>query len=100
MGKLHLWILLFSSLTDESRRRFVSDKELLRAMEEGVKEMSLGIIFPPLAVTRMMALLVPLGPVTLTRPVGKDLIEVAPDSGEEGGAEEEGSLLPLHCWAR
>ena len=73
-----MWILLFSSLTDESRRRFVSDKELLRAMEEGVKEMSLGIIFPPLAVTRMMALLVPLGPVTLTRPVGKDLIEVAP----------------------
>ena len=57
----------------------MSDKELLRAMEEGVKDISLGIIFPPRAVTRMMALLVPEGPVTLTRPVGKDLIEVAPE---------------------
>ena len=47
-------------------------------MEEGVKEMSLGIIFPPLAVTRMMALRVPLGPVTLTRPVGKDFKEEGP----------------------
>ena len=73
-----MWILLFSSLTDESRRRFVSDKEPLRAMEEGVKEMSLGIIFPPLAVTRMIALRVPLGPVTLTRPVGKDFKEEGP----------------------
>jgi len=48
-------------------------------MEEGVKDMSLGIILPPLAVTRMMALRVPEGPVTLTSPVGKDLIEVAPE---------------------
>ena len=47
-------------------------------MEEGVKEMSRGIIFPPLAVTRMIALRVPLGPVTLTRPVGKDFKEEAP----------------------
>ena len=73
-----MWILLFSSLTDESRRRFVSDKEVLRAMEEGVKDMSLGIILPPLAVTRMMALRVPEGPVTLTRPVGKDFKEEGP----------------------
>ena len=47
-------------------------------MEEGVKEMSLGIIFPPLAVTRMIALRVPLGPVTRTRPVGKDFKEEGP----------------------
>ena len=47
-------------------------------MEEGVKEMSRGIIFPPLAVTRMIALRVPLGPVTRTRPVGKDFKEEAP----------------------
>ena len=56
----------------------MSDKEPLRAMEGCVKEMSLGIIFPPLAVTRMMALRVPLGPVTLTRPVGKDFKEEGP----------------------
>jgi len=79
-----LWILLFSSVTDESRRRCVSDKAVLRAIEAGVKEINLGIIFPPLAVTLIMALRVPLGPATLTRPVGKDLI-VVPDSGDEGG---------------
>ena len=78
-------ILLFSSLTEPvSRRRFVSDKEeLFREEEEeeevGVKEISLGIIFPPRAVTRIMADLVPLGPVTLTRPVGKVFIVVLPE---------------------
>lgn len=61
-------------------------------MEGCVKEMSLGIIFPPLAVTRMMALRVPLGPVTLTRPVGKDFKEEGPDSGEEGGVRGWGGL--------
>ena len=80
-----MWILLFSSVTDESRRRCVSDKAVLRAIEAGVKEINLGIIFPPLAVTLIMALRVPLGPATLTRPVGKDLIVVVPDSGDEGG---------------
>ena len=79
-------ILLFSSLTEPvSRRRLVSDKDELFRLEEeeeeevGVKEMSLGIIFPPRAVTRMMADLVPLGPVTLTRPVGKVFIVVLPE---------------------
>ena len=69
-----------------SRRRLVSDKDELFRLEEeeeeeevGVKEMSLGIIFPPRAVTRMMADLVPLGPVTLTRPVGKVFIVVLPE---------------------
>ena len=76
-------ILLFSSLTEPvSSRRFVSDKEeLFREEEEevGVKEISLGIILPPRAVTRIMADLVPLGPVTLTRPVGKVFIVVLPE---------------------
>ena len=44
-----------------------------------MKDISLGIIFPPLAVTLIMALRVPLGPVTLTRPVGKDFIVVLPE---------------------
>ena len=60
----------------------MSDKEeLFRDEEEevGVKEISLGIIFPPRAVTRIMADLVPLGPVTLTRPVGKVFIVVLPE---------------------
>ena len=56
--------------------------------EAGAKEMSRGIIFPPRAVTRIMALRVPFGPVTRTRPVGR-LRTVwpppMPDSGEEGG---------------
>jgi len=70
---------------EESNRRWVSDKAVLRAIEAGVKEINRGIILPPLAVTRMMALRVPLGPATRTRPVGKDLMVVVPDSGEEGG---------------
>ena len=60
----------------------MSDKEeLFREEEEevGVKEISLGIILPPRAVTRIMADLVPLGPVTLTRPVGKVFIVVLPE---------------------
>ena len=50
----------------------------------GVKEMRRGIILPPLAVTRIIALLVPLGPATRTRPAGRVLTAV-PDSGDEGG---------------
>ena len=57
--------------------------------EEGGKEISLGIILPPRAVTLMMALRVPLGPATLTRPVGKERsteeVEEEVLSGEEGG---------------
>ena len=63
--------------------------------EAGVKEIRRGIILPPRAVTRMMALRVPLGPATRTRPVGKDLMEVfeedVPDSGEEGGVRVGGA---------
>ena len=70
---------------EASKRRCVSDKAVLRAMEAGAKEINRGIIFPPRAVTRMMALRVPFGPATRTRPVGKDLMVVVPDSGEEGG---------------
>ena len=59
---------------------------------EGAKEINFGIILPPLAVTRMIALRVPFGPATLTRPVGKERrrdgeeeeVEVTL-SGEEGG---------------
>lgn len=80
-----MWILLFSSVIEESKRRCVSDKAVLRAIEAGVKEINRGIIFPPRAVTLIMALLVPLGPATRTSPVGKDLMVVVPDSGEEGG---------------
>lgn len=102
-----MWILLFSSVTDESSRRCVSDKAVLRAIEAGVKEINLGIIFPPLAVTLIMALLVPLGPATLTRPVGNDLT-VVPDSGEDGGVrvcggvwlEAPSATLTVNCSPR
>ena len=64
----------------------------MKATEAGAKEMSRGIIFPPRAVTRMMALRVPLGPVTRTKPVGRLRTWWLPpppplpaDSGEEGG---------------
>jgi len=74
--------------------------------EEGVKEINLGIILPPLAVTLIIALRLPLGPATLTRPVGKvrrmeeleeDDDEEVPLSGEEGGVrvcieDDEGVL--------
>ena len=72
--------------------------------EEGAKEISFGIILPPLAVTRMIALRVPFGPATLTRPVGKERrIEGEEEeeevtlSGEEGGVKvwsgEEAEVL-------
>ena len=48
--------------------------------DEGVKDINLGIIFPPLDVTLIMALLVPLGhAATLTKPVGKDFKVVLPE---------------------
>ena len=48
------------------------------AEPEAVKEMRRGIMRPPRAATRIMALLVPPGPVTRTRPVGKGFIVVLP----------------------
>lgn len=64
----------------------VVDEEAEELEDEGVKDINLGIIFPPLDVTLIMALLVPLGHVaTLTKPVGKDFNVVLPDSGEDGG---------------
>ena len=79
-------ILRFSSPSPPedrgSRRRLVSDKEevlrLGEAEPEAVKEMRRGIMRPPRAATRIMALLVPPGPVTRTRPVGKGFIVVLP----------------------
>ena len=60
----------------------MSDKEevlrLGEAEPEAVKEMRRGIMRPPRAATRIMALLVPPGPVTRTRPVGKGFIVVLP----------------------
>ena len=73
-----MWIRRFSSVTEASMRRFVSDKEVLRLFAGGVKDINRGIILPPLAVTLIMALLVPLGPVTRTKPVGKDFSVVLP----------------------
>ena len=50
----------------------VVDKEV-EVVEDGVKDINLGIILPPLVATLMMALLAPAGhAVTRTRPVGKD----------------------------
>jgi len=73
-----------------SNRKWVSERDL--KAEAGAKEMSRGIIFPPRAVTRMMALRVPFGPVTRTSPVGRLRTEEGwpppppmPDSGDEGG---------------
>lgn len=94
-------IRLFSS--EESSLKEASDKEVFKEVvevveevdvvdedveedEEGVKDIKRGIIFPPLDVTLIMALLVPLGhAATLTKPVGKDFSVVLPDSGEDGG---------------
>ena len=74
-------IRLFSSEMELSILRLVSEIPALRLLlfcEVGVKEINLGIIFPPRAVTLIIALRVPLGPVTLTSPVGKDLRVVLP----------------------
>ena len=84
--------------------RWEEEDEEEEEEEEGAKEINLGIILPPLAVTRMIALRVPFGPATLTRPVGKERrsegeeeeVEVTL-SGEEGGVRvcrgEEADVL-------
>ena len=99
-------ILLFSSpppRPESPRRKCGSGRDFRPRWEEeededeeefeGAKEINFGIILPPLAVTRMIALRVPFGPATLTRPVGKERrrdgeeeeeVEVTL-SGEEGG---------------
>jgi len=106
-GKLHLCILLFSSppppRPESPRRKWGSGRDFKPRWEEeeeeefeefeGAKEINFGIILPPLAVTRMIALRVPFGPATLTRPVGKERrregeeeeVEEVTLSGEEGG---------------
>ena len=58
-------IRLFSSEMELSILRLVSEIPVLRLLlfcEVGVKEINLGIIFPPRAVTLIIALRVPLGP--------------------------------------
>ena len=70
LGKLHLWIRRFSSRACSSRS-WLELRADLKATVAGAKEMSRGIILPPLVVTRMMAERVPLGPATRTRPAGR-----------------------------
>ena len=63
----------------EAEPEFELDEfELEFELGEAVKEMRRGIMRPPRAATRIMALLVPPGPVTRTRPVGKGFIVVLP----------------------
>ena len=98
-------ILRFSSpppRPESPRRKWGSGRDFKPRWEEeeeefeefdGAKEINFGIILPPLAVTRMIALRVPFGPATLTRPVGKERsregeeeeVEEVTLSGEEGG---------------
>jgi len=100
-----LCILRFSSppppRPESPRRKWGSGRDFKLGWEEeeedeefeGAKEINFGIILPPLAVTRMIALRVPFGPATLTRPVGKERrregeeeeVEEVTLSGEEGG---------------
>ena len=73
-----------------SRRIWLSDNADFKATVAGEKDINRGILFPPLAVTRMMAERVGWVPAAArrTRPAGRArrVVGTAPaDSGEDGG---------------